>query len=265
MLKTKGYYDQYAGSVFKTIKTFFNYLNNEKALPVGSFHKQFRLPVQKLTPVVLEPQQLQHLIINEEFHYSLPKYLQRTKDIFVFGCTVGLRFIDLMSLRKRDIQYTDRGNQIVFTTRKTNTEVKIPLPDYIMEIVNKYKRLAGKFILPRLSSTNMNKQVKMIIEKAGWVYNLPKIRNRQGRPLQILNHGECLRFCDHITSHTMRRTAITTLLLMGVPETMVRRISGHGADSRDFYKYVAVVQDYLNENVRMAFDKLITLNHLKVG
>ncbi len=107
--------------------------------------------------------------------------------------------------------------------------------------------------MPRLSNTNLNKQVKNLIEKAGWIYNLPKIRHRQGKPIEIKNSkGSSYRFCDHITTHTMRRTAITTLLMMGVPETMVRKISGHAAGSKEFYKYVSVVQDYMNEKVRFA-------------
>ena len=39
----------------------------------------------------------------------------------------------------------------------------------------------------------------------------------------------------------MRRTAITTLLLIGVDEISVRRISGHAPGSKEFYKYVVMV------------------------
>ena len=72
-------------------------------------------------------------------------------------------------------------------------------------------------------------------------------------------HGKGFRFCDHITAHTMRRTAITTLLLLGVEENMVRTISGHSPGSKEFYKYVALVQNYLNQQVIYAHDKLLNL------
>ncbi len=259
-LYRKKYYDHYVTLVYKTIKTFFNYLIIEKCLPVGLYHKQFRLPSEKLSPVVLEPEKLKYLILDRLFHDSLSKPLQRAKDIFVFGCTVGLRFGDLMALRKQDIQYTPSGNFITVSTQKTATDVKIPLPSYLQDVINKYKTKAGKYILPRLSNTNMNLAVKKLIEKAGWTYNLPKVRRRQGKAVELKNDkGDCFRFCDHMTTHTMRRTAITTLLMMGVPETMVRTISGHAAGSREFYKYVAVVQNYLDEKVSLAYEKL--LNH----
>jgi integrase len=186
--------------------------------------------------------------------------MQRIKDIFVFGCTVGLRYSDLMRLKKQNIQYTGAGTFLILSTFITSCLVKINLPGYISSILIYYKRISGRFVLPRLSNVNLNLQVKTLIEKAGWVYNLPKIRHRQGKLVEIKNNkGNSYRFCDHITTHTMRRTAITTLLMMGVPEAMVRKISGHAAGSKEFYKYVCVVQDYMNEKVKFAFDKLLSI------
>ncbi len=226
--KEKNCYDQYIAAVFKIIKTFFNYLLKEKCLPVGDFHKQFRIPAQENMPVIVTPAQLNFLITNKEFEQSLTQSLQRTKDIFVFGCTVALRRQDLMRLKKDNIQFTPQGAELCLHTQKTGSVVKLPLPQYAIDIYHKYKRKAGVYVLPKLSGTNLNKQIKLLIQKAGWDYCLPKIRYKQGRAVEIKNHqNQSLRFYEHITAHTMRRTAITTLLLMGVDETSVRRISGH--------------------------------------
>jgi len=55
----------------------------------------------------------------------------------------------------------------------------------------------------------------------------------------------------------MRRTAITNLLSMGMPETMVRKLSGHSANSKEFYRYVEYAQyaidqeiDRINSNIK---------------
>jgi len=125
------------------LKTFFNYLLKDKCLPVGEFHRQFKVPTEYCNPVVISPEQLKFLITNTAFEASLPKHLQRTKDIFVFGCTIGLRFQDLMRLKKQHLQCTDAGTFIVLHTQKTSTEVKIPLPEYAVTVHNKYKRLVG--------------------------------------------------------------------------------------------------------------------------
>jgi hypothetical protein len=58
LFRKKGYYDNYVAGVFKTIKTFFNYLQNDKGYIVGNYQKLFRIPVQQATPVVLSPEQL---------------------------------------------------------------------------------------------------------------------------------------------------------------------------------------------------------------
>ena len=112
------YFDQYAGSVFKILKTFFNYLSVEKSLPIGEFHKKFRIPCKYFTPAILSPQQLKFLIASTTFENSLSRSLQRVKDIFVFGCTVGLRFQDLMELKKSNFQYTPEGVALVCLRRK---------------------------------------------------------------------------------------------------------------------------------------------------
>ena len=262
MYRKKGCYDQYATSVFKVIKTFFRFLSLEKALPVGDFYKKFRIPSDKFTPVILSPAQLKYLITDREFESSLSEPLKRVKDIFVFCCTVALRFQDLLGLRKTNIQYSAEGVYLVLHTQKTGAEIRIPLPEYAQAILKKYKRKAGRFVLPRLSSSNLNLGIKAMIKKAGWDYSLPKIRQRQGEPVEIKTaKGEPYRFYNHITAHTMRRTAITTLLLLGVDENSVRRISGHAPGSKEFYRYVVVVQEYLDAKVKEAHFKL--LNEIK--
>ena len=260
LYKKRNCYDTYVASVLKIIKSFFNYLNHEKCIPVGQFHKQFKLPHQAYNPIVLLPDQLRFLIADNAFENSLSASLQRTKDIFVFGCTVGLRFSDLMHIKKQDIIHTSKGAFINIQTQKTSTYVSIPLPGYVSNIVNKYKKHTGKYLLPTISCSQLNVQLKILACKAGWTYILPKVRHRQGQPLEIkTNSGKTYRFCDHITTHTMRRTAITTLLMMGVPELVVRRVSGHAPGRKEFYKYVAIAEDYLQDKVKTAFEQLVAV------
>lgn len=254
----KNCYDQYVGSVFKIIKTFFNYLNIERALPIGNFHKKFRIPPEKFNPVILSPAQLRFLIVNKEFEDLLSPTLKRVKDIFVFGRTVALRFQDLMRLQKNNLQYNGDTVNVILHTQKTGAEMRIPLPDYAVSIATKYKRKAGRYVLPRLSSTNLNIGIKKLIRKAGWDYSQPKIRQFRGEAVEIKNKsGQSYSFYEHITAHSMRRTAITTLLLLGVDENSVRKISGHAPGSKEFYRYVSIVQEYLDAKVKEAHFRLV--------
>ena len=163
-----------------------------------------------------------------------------------------------MNLKRTNLVQTGGENSLIFFTQKTGAEIRIPLPEYILEIIDRNKSKAGKYILPRLSSSNINLQIKKLIMKAGWNHTLPKYLSFRGKMQEIKSEtGDSWQFYQHITAHTMRRTAITTLLMMGVSENIVRKISGHAPASKEFYKYVSIAQEYLNHEVKNAYKKLM--------
>lgn len=84
LYKNKGYSDNYVSNTFKIIKTFFNYLQTDKGYMVGVYHKSFRVPIQNADVVVLQPEQLQFLIINKVFEEGLSFSLKRAK---IFLCS----------------------------------------------------------------------------------------------------------------------------------------------------------------------------------
>ena len=53
-----------------------------------------------------------------------------------------------------------------------------------------------------------------------------------------------------------RRTAITSMLSLGVPEQVVRKISGHFANSKEFYRYVFGHKPILDQSTDEMFKKL---------
>lgn len=257
LYKDKECFDNYVCSVLKILNTFFNYLSEEKSYPISKFYKSFKINTEEFHPIILSPSQLDFLINDKDFESKLSSHLKKTKDIFIFGCTVALRYSDLMRLKKEHVIDSPDGKYLLIHTKKTSTLVKLPLPDYLLSIINKYQKIAGKNILPRLSATNLNIQVKALCKKAGWNYVVPKVRYKQGKPIEMKNeNGSSLSFADQVTTHTMRRTAITTLLVLGVPEHIVRRISGHAPNSKEFYRYVVIAQEYLNKHVLEAYSKL---------
>ena len=54
----------------------------------------------------------------------------------------------------------------------------------------------------------------------------------------------------------MRRTAITTLLILGMPEHLVRKISGHSHASNSFNRYVHYAQVYIDKEIDKVHSKL---------
>ena len=257
----KNCYDNYVGTVIKTVRIFFNFLNKDLGIATGIFYKSFYVCREEVPIVTLMPEQLQFLINDTEFEEQLGKPLQKTKDIFVFGCTVALRVSDLFSIKFSDIEQVGPAQYLPVKTIKTGTSVRIKLPAYAIGIVEKYKKTARgrKAIFPPIPRTRFNNQLKAIAEAAGWVNNMGRLRTKRG--INFNNAGkagtEVYRFCDLVSSHTMRRTAITTMLMLGMKEHVVRKISGHADNSKSFYRYVNLVQSYMDNEMDEVFGKLV--------
>jgi integrase len=254
-----GHFDNYVGQNIKILRVFFNYLKNDLLIPVGDFYKGFYVRKEEIPVVTLLPEELNHLIYNKTFEDSLNKKMRQVKDVFVFGCTVALRISDLLALRKGNLRITGGTWFLLVRSKKTNTDTQIRLPDYAVEILKKY-RFKNNRLLPQYNKVNLNIYIKKLMELAGYTQPTGKKRERQGRAKEINavkeNKTASYRFCDLITTHTMRRTAITTMLSLGVPEQVVRKISGHSPMSKEFFRYVAVAQTYQDQEIAKMFEKL---------
>jgi integrase len=229
-------YDNYTGSVIKDVKAFFNYLVVEKNIPVGNYHKKFYSYKEEIEILTLQPEQLNYLIYDKDFEKSLSSILLKVKDIFVVGCTVALRYSDLINLKPSNLEKENNQWYLKVQSRKTQTYTRIKLPGYVVDIFAKYRN--NKKLLPYFNLVGLNIYLKRLAEKAGWTEEKIKTRQKMGVAKVVFkdkNKKIHYRFCDHITTHTMRRTAITTMLRLQMPEHLVRKISGHAPGSKEFH------------------------------
>lgn len=258
-LYSKGCTDNYVGCHIKILRSFFIYLSTSKGYEMGLFYKEFYARKEDIPIIVVNQEQLKFLIHDKEFDKNLTPNLKNVKDIFVVGSTIGLRFSDLIALKPLNLEKTITGTYIINKSKKTNTFTRIKIPEYVDNILKQY-RGKQKTLLPTISLVNFNKNIKKMAELAGWTQEIGKIRSRRGvRKDKKTSDGKTYRFCDHISSHVMRRTAITTLLILGMPETLVRKISGHAANSKEFFKYVKYSDSFLDKETDKAFDKLMSM------
>lgn len=253
-------FDNYAGSNVKNIRVFFNYLNKDLGLGIGEFHKLFYVRRESTPVLTLLPEELNFLISNKEFEASLSPFLQKAKDVFVFGCTVALRVSDLVGLSMANLRQANGQYYLVVRSVKTATDTLIKLPGYAVAIISKYSKSGSPKLLPLFTESSLNDAIKALLAKAGFDYRVAKKRERRGKLIEILPaHGSannCFRFCDLASTHLMRRTAITTMLSLGMPESIVKKISGHAPGSKDFYRYVNWAQAYMDSETDKAFEKL---------
>lgn len=97
--------------------------------------------------------------------------LSRVKDMFLFCCYTGLRFSDLMALRKDHIQQTAEGYELAL-----HQMVKVPAPVFIplhllfdgkaQAILVRYLPKSG-LVFPRISNQKANEYIKIVCQLAG--------------------------------------------------------------------------------------------------
>lgn len=262
MYNEKKYFDNYVGLIIKCLRSFFNYLEKERNVSVGVFHKSFFVPVEEIPIVALTHEQLNYIIYDQAFDALVQKHdLVKIKDIFVFGCTVALRVSDLLSLSNKNLVIQNEKYYLKVKSKKTNTHTSIKLPDYAIEII-KRNQDQGSLLLPSISKAWFNNQLKQLSKLIPDDFELVKMRERKGKQVVVFKDAKTrthFKLSDHISTHTMRRTAITNMLCLGMPEHLVRKISGHAANSHEFFRYVKLSQSFIDEETDRFFEKMKTM------
>ena len=262
LLYEKGYYDNFVGSIFKVLKCFFRYLKSDKFLLIPECYERFYVRKEDIRVISLLPEQYCLLILDKTFEGKLTSSLKRCKDIFVFGCTAALRYSDLKSLKVKNIEKRCGQHYLIINTLKTDTSIQVKLPAFAIDIYERYakRKKPEEKLFPTIASTNFNKRLKALGQKAGWTEIIGKHRTRNGIREEIMSTCNVhFRFCDQLSAHLMRKTGITVLLMMGMPEHLVRKISGHSPQSKEFFRYVNFAQSYVTDELDKAHQKLLAL------
>ena len=186
-------------------------------------HKKFSYSEEETDAVYLKENEIMRL-----YRYDLAKHkkLDRVKDLFVFGCFVGLRFSDYSNVKPGNIITIDEKLFIKLITQKTKELVIIPCNPVVLEIFKKYESNPNK-LTKSISNQKFNEYVKEVCKKAG----LKETGRLSTRP--ELELWQCL------SSHTARRSFATNLYLEGYPTIEIMKVTGHKTE-RAFMKYIRV-------------------------
>jgi len=160
---------------------------------------------------------------------ELPENLGRVRDRFLIGAFSGLRFGDSAKITQDSI----RQGLIFDKNIKTGTRVVIPIHWVIEQIMA--DNPSG--LPPSISNQSTNKYLKKIGLLAGIDDTILINRTKGGRVV-----SKTYKKYDLITSHTARRSAITNMVLAGIPTQAIMAISGHRHES-SFQKYVKMSKE----------------------
>lgn len=145
--------------------------------------------------------------------------LKLTRNLFLFSCFTGLRYSDVMNLKKENI--VENCSKIVLITQKTKRKLEIPINRDAKLILMRYKYMTKKdFIFPRRTNVSVNRDLKFIA-------SISKIYKR-------------------VTFHTARHSFGSILAKKGVQPYFIMKLMGH-TDIKMTSRYVNSDEQTLKE------------------
>jgi len=209
-----------------TLKTFFGYARRE-GVKIDEGYRDFVIKKEKLEVIALDESEL-NAILNLDLKGN--KRMEKTRDIFVFSCSTGLRYSDVAQLRREHIS----DDIVTLTVKKTKTELTVPLNSISGPILDKYRDQLKP--LPMVTNQEMNRSIKELCKLAGILTPIEIVRfYGKKRSVVVYPKYELIHF------HTGRKTFITLSLEKGMSAEEVMEISGH-SDYRSFKRYVRVTE-----------------------
>lgn len=185
-------------------------------------HEDFSYAEEETDAVYLK----EHEIVMLFRYKAKSQKLENTKDLFVAGSFLGLRFSDYSNVAPENIIEEEGDLFIKMRTQKTGEWVYIPCHPVVLEIFEKYKHHQNR--LPKsISNQKFNEYIKKVCEDAG-LTEQGRLTTDPEKPL-----------CACIGSHTARRSFATNLYLEGFPVIEIMKITGHRTE-KSFMKYIRV-------------------------
>ncbi len=153
-------------------------------------------------------------VLEQLYRLKIPKYsnLMLYRDIFIFSyCTRGMAFVDIVFLKKRNIQ----DGFICYTRRKTGQKLFVKIEKSIYQIIDRYASEDREYLFPIIKSEEVN-----------MAYNQYRIA------LNTYNHylaklSDLLSMDCRLTSYTARHTWATTARNHNVPISIISAGLGH--------------------------------------
>jgi integrase len=174
--------------------------------------QKFKAPkAQQTDEVALTLAQVQEVF---EFDLSNNERLEKIRDLFVFGCSTGMRISNYSNVEKKDIQ-----NGFIKVRDKKNNDktLEIPLNDFSIYILKKYG-----YKLPKISNQKFNEYIKEVFQLLGYNQNIKKTIKLGKELIEQINP-----LYERISSHTARRSFITIMKNKKIPDKVIMSYTGH--------------------------------------
>lgn len=227
--------------ILQRFRTFYHWAIDQGKTNNNPF-RHFEVP-QALygTPYYITIEERRHLF---NLDLSTNPRLAVQRDIFVFQCLIGCRVSDLRNLTKDSVI----NGAVEYIPRKTKTgnpvTVRVPLNETAIQILERYKDIPGRKLLPCISDQKYNDAIKELFTVAGLTRMVTILnsttRQEEKRPLN-----------EVASSHLARRTFIGNLYKRVKDPNLIGKLSGHVEGSTAFARYRDIDEEMRKELVSM--------------
>lgn len=212
---------------------------------------QYEVPAKKTETerVFLDPEDIKAIFLNYKIREHLETKHKFYFDFSLIGLTTALRRKDILNLKPTDFKKVSGRFFVTNKNNKTNADTLAQIPKFIFNIVEENVQKTGNVL--GIFEENF---VKSISGSLCHTFNQPEFPSLQrSHTISITNpDGKTQRqrtkkLFEMITPHVLRRSAITAMLVSGVEEGTVKKMSGHVRDSEAFNVYVGHVQSHFEK------------------
>jgi integrase len=212
---------------------------------------QYEAPSRKQISdrVFLEPADVKLILTNYKIRERLSDSKRYLFDFILFGLTTALRRRDIMDIKITDFRCVDGKYFIININKKTMTKTMAQVPAFIYEIAKENHERSGSVIgaNPYISTALVSLQLHTVLNQPEFE-QLKRPHTKQNlSPDGKSQHPKTDKLYKFVTPHVLRRSAITSMLVAGVDEETVKKMSGHARNSDAFNVYVGHVQSHFDE------------------
>ena len=229
-LQNQDYSDNHVNKIFSTMKTVLNEATDAQ-INTNMAYKSRRLCIAKREAdnIYLSLKEIKKM-----YQLKLEAISEVTRDLFIIGCSTGLRYSDFSSLTKGNIVTLQNGSKALrIVTAKTNDMVVIPLNSMVLDLLAKYE-----YKLPKgPANQTMNKELKVIAQNAGIDDEVLKRVFRSNNAVTTKHKKYEL-----VSTHTARRSFATNAYKSNIPVPSIMKITGH-KKHETFMKYLCLDND----------------------
>ena len=233
--------------VVKQLKPFLAWARDDRGQALAINPAKLRVEWEDVEKCWLTPDELAQVA-----RALLPANLALVRDAFCFCCYTGLRYSDLTTLHKGNLQQWDGSTVLRLTQTKTKTSVSIYLTPPALALLERYADTRAR-LLPVLTNHVMNRYLKRISRLAGVEQPVELVETLGGRVLK-----RAVPKWELVTMHTARHTFATQSLMRGMPIEILQKVLGH-ANIKTTLIYAKVVEDLQHQTMRRVWGGAIAV------